>query len=227
MIGRLSIVADGFFVVVVFVLSCLNDVALRDVLIYLGAWSVYSTVRYFIAFMRFTSHDRQIIVLVLGSASALCTLLVFISLSFSALVACLGCKHANLLNRDNLYNTFQSLLGCSASFFLLGPPVVNLIFVVFWKSSSPDQTDRVSGRCSWDIDALWSGRSLPCDHTKVTPWGFWLVGAVARLFLSTVVAVSSVLTVAFNFTLTPSVLTLLDGVFHSQLQVHQNAQAVP
>ena len=213
----------------IFVLRCLNDASLRygSIIpngsgdlhpsstfprspsvhrhhpIATGAWSVYSTVRYFIAFTRFTSHERHIINLVLGSVSALCTLLVLISFLLSAFVACLGWKHANILDYDTLYNMFQSLLGCSASFLLLGPPIVNLIFVILWKSSSPEQTDRISGRCSWDIDALWSGRSIPCNPTKVTPWGFWLVGAVARLFLTTVVAVSLTLTYNnLNFILT-------------------------
>ncbi|CAL1698185.1 unnamed protein product [Somion occarium] len=162
----------------------------RSLLLLIGAWATYNTVRYFVALRTFTSHDRHIILLTLGSVSALSTALVLISLSLSAFATYLGWKESNY---RHLYNIIQSFLGHSAAFFLLGPAVVNLVFIVIWRSSSSEPADTVQGRCTWDIDALWSGSTSLCDPNRATPWGFWLVGAIVRLVLTVAVTLAYLL----------------------------------
>ncbi|KAI0077004.1 hypothetical protein K474DRAFT_1173425 [Panus rudis PR-1116 ss-1] len=156
----------------------------RSVLLLIGGWAVYTSIRYFIAITNFTSHDRRIILLVLGSVSAFSALLVSLSFLLSSLSAYLGWDH----DLAPLYATFQSFLGYSSSLFLLGPAIVNIVILALWKHSPPSPADSMQGRCTWDIDAIWTSITRNCaDNGRAVPWGFWLAGAIVRLVLTLVV----------------------------------------
>lgn len=147
---------------------------------------MYNTVRYFVAFTVYTTRDRQIALLVLGTAAALSFASLMLSILLSLFVPHLGWKHRS----RSSYTRIQALLTYTASLLILGPAIVNVIFVAVWRHSS-DPGLSVQGRCHWDIDVLWTGTGFECDVNHAVSWGAWLAGSVVRLIFTAVVLVST------------------------------------
>lgn len=146
---------------------------------------MYNTVRYFVAFTIYTARDRQIALLVLGTASALSFAFLSLSILLSFFAPPLGWKHQS----RSLYTRLQILLNYSASVLLLGPAVANIVFVAVWRRS-PDPGLSLQGRCHWDIDVFWTGTGFQCDVTHAVAWGYWLAGAIVRLVFTASILVS-------------------------------------
>lgn len=163
--------------------------AKRGVMILIGAWAVFNTIRYFLAYTIYRTHTRRIINLTLACVSAITAILTIFSLSLTALAALLGWKYGPRTS----YHFIQSLLGYLFPILLLGPPISNVVFVIMWKSSAPEPSDIVQGRCNWDIDALWSGTGSSCDSSRAMPWAFWLAAAIVRLVLTSCVTIAYLL----------------------------------
>lgn len=152
---------------------------------HVAAWAVYNTVRYFVAFTVYTSHGRQIAVLVLGTVTVLSFALIVVARLLALFAPHLGWKQ----KPSSPYPKIQAALRYAASTLLLGPPVVNIVLVFVWKHA-PDTSESVQGRCHWDIDVSWSGRGFECDARDAVSWGFWLAGALVRLLVTALVIVS-------------------------------------
>lgn len=146
---------------------------------------MYNTIRYFVAFTVYTARERQIALLVLGTAAALSFASLILSLLLSLFAPHLGWKQRS----RSSYARLQILLTYTASFLILGPAIVNLVFVAVWRHSS-DPGLSVQGRCHWDIDILWTGTGFECDVKDAVSWGAWLAGSVVRLVLTALVLVS-------------------------------------
>ncbi|KJA24954.1 hypothetical protein HYPSUDRAFT_456805 [Hypholoma sublateritium FD-334 SS-4] len=151
-----------------------------DILI--AAWSIYNTIRYFIAF---TVYDRT------NTPRGQ-------SLSF-ALGTCTGIALGLILCSKTLFLVKHRLLHCAQSFryltrtccvlrylsslFILTPAIVNFVFLFVWRNSSNSHYN-VHDRChSFDIDIVWSASRGTCSG-KSSPWGVWLAISCIRLVLT-------------------------------------------
>ncbi|KIP03030.1 hypothetical protein PHLGIDRAFT_130393 [Phlebiopsis gigantea 11061_1 CR5-6] len=186
----------------------------------IAVWAVYNTIRYFIAFSIYTARDRQIALLVLGSAAALSFALLVSSLLLSLLAPHLGWKY----RFRSGYTRIQALLSYMASFLLLGPAVVNVVFIALWRDSS-DPGLSIHGRCHWDIDVLWTGTGFECDVNDAVPWGSWLAGSVIRLFLTAGVIIASH-AVSYSYLVTRMPSRRLSGRTHSHSVSYNSAAGV-
>ncbi|OSX58038.1 hypothetical protein POSPLADRAFT_1061124 [Postia placenta MAD-698-R-SB12] len=152
----------------------------RTFLIIIGAWTTYNAVRYYVAFAIYQYYERQVIVLTLGTSTALSTAFTLTSLAFKFFAPRLGWR-----DRPRApHVVLQALLNYSSSVFLLGPAIVNFVFVFLWRHSD-NPVNTLRGRCHWDIDVFWSGLGSACPRGP--SWGFWLAGALVRLLLTIVV----------------------------------------
>ncbi|KAI0691808.1 hypothetical protein BC835DRAFT_1521174 [Cytidiella melzeri] len=156
--------------------------ARRVLRVVIAGWATYNTTRYFLAFTIYTSHDRQVILLVLGSVAVLSLALALTSQLLRTFAPHFGWNHAT----NSLYSRTQICLNSISSILLLGPAVVNVVFVVLWRRS-PDKAQSLQGRCHWDIDVVWSGTGFECDAATAIDWGFWLAGALVRLVLTALI----------------------------------------
>lgn len=139
-------------------------------------WTIYNTVRYFLSFPGFSSRQRQIISLCLGTSTTLC----FAILISSLLLAVLN-PYTQGDPSSAIEYTRGHILPYLASFLLVAPAIVNLVLVVSWRTSNDPQTT-LRGRCHWDIDVVWSGVGLVCDRSP--SFVSWLSGAVLRLCIT-------------------------------------------
>ncbi|PCH43152.1 hypothetical protein WOLCODRAFT_74244 [Wolfiporia cocos MD-104 SS10] len=143
-----------------------------------GGWTIYNTIRYYVAFTIYNYRTRQIILLALGTSTVLSLVLTLVML----LVAWFSPRLGLIYRPHAPHVLLQAILTYSSSVLLLAPAIVNFIFVFIWKSSSSD-IDTLRDRCHWDVDVLWSGVGARCDPGVA--WGYWLAGAVLRLVLTT------------------------------------------
>ncbi|OBZ74938.1 hypothetical protein A0H81_05510 [Grifola frondosa] len=148
--------------------------AKRTLLVVIGGWAGYNTVRYYVAAALHRYRVRQAISLVFGSSSALSLGCIFASVIISATAPHLG----HYLKPHSLHILLKELLYYSSSTLLLGLAVANFVLVFLWRDSS-DSIISLRGRCHWDIDVVWSGIGDQCDAGIA--WGFWLAGAICRL----------------------------------------------
>ncbi|CCM00702.1 uncharacterized protein FIBRA_02742 [Fibroporia radiculosa] len=151
--------------------------AKRLLLSTIGGWAVYNTVRYYLAASLYSYRERQIILLVLGTSAALS-----LTLIFTALIIALFAPQLGWVHRPGAPHVLvQACLSFCASALLLGPAIINLVFVFLWRhSSNTDNT--LQGRCHWDVDVFWSGLGVRCERSPA--WGSWVAGAVVRLVLT-------------------------------------------
>ncbi|GBE86959.1 hypothetical protein SCP_1002040 [Sparassis crispa] len=157
----------------------------RTTLLIMTSWAVYNTVRYYVAFTMFEYRPRQIVLLVLGTCTALSIALVISSLLISAFAPHIGWYHTP----HAPHVIVQTVLYYCASVLLLGPAVANLVFVFLWRHSA-ETIDTLRGRCHWDIDVLWSGVGTQCDGTHSPTWASWVAGSVVRLVLTVAVIIT-------------------------------------
>jgi len=77
-----------------------------------------------------------------------------------------------------------------ASVFLIGPATVNIILLTSWRNPrSVTDTRTISGRCNWDVDAVWSGTGQSCEGQDGIPFGAWLAASISRFVVSLLVVV--------------------------------------
>ncbi|KAI0085517.1 hypothetical protein BDY19DRAFT_438484 [Irpex rosettiformis] len=145
----------------------------------ISGWAIYNTIRYFLAFTTYPSHDRQVAALTLGSVAALSLALTLTSQVLGIFSPHFGWNYS----ATSLYTRLQTCLNYAASVLLLGPAIVNVVLTVLWRRSS-DHAQSLQGRCHWDIDVVWSGTGFECGVDHTVSWGYWLAGAVARLVLT-------------------------------------------
>ena len=146
-------------------------------------WTVQCTVRYFIASMIYTTPDRQVILIALGTSST--AAIVLISVSLLLFVYSSRCGWSPRLRR---FMRNGSAVPFALSFLLItAPAVVNLVLVFLWRDTSDDTS--IQGRCHWDVDVAWSGTGRRCSPSTSPAWGYWLAGAALRLLLTIAVLV--------------------------------------
>ncbi|KAJ6554367.1 hypothetical protein B0H19DRAFT_1071770 [Mycena capillaripes] len=142
------------------------------------AWSIYTTVRYFLAFAIYpSSTGGQVVSIVLATVS----LVSFAVLLAAAVVPFL---QTYLLGQNisiTVLLTVRMVLRYMSSVFILVPAVVNFALVFAWRTSS-DSALNMGNRCDVDIDVVWSIRS----HSTCSPppWGAWLALAIVRLLVT-------------------------------------------
>jgi hypothetical protein len=119
--------------------------------------------------------------LCLGASTILCVAILVSSLLLAVLNPCTHDNPSSIIEY-----TRGVILPYLASFLLLAPAVVNLIFVIAWRASNDPQTT-LRGRCHWDIDVIWSGVGLVCDRSP--SFVSWLGGAISRLCITSVALV--------------------------------------
>ncbi|KAI0310066.1 hypothetical protein OF83DRAFT_917596 [Amylostereum chailletii] len=154
-------------------------------LLVIAVWSVYTAVRYFVAYALYTADKRRAVALTLGTASLVCFSLTCLSASRRFVPAHFLFHHPERTAR--LRRTLRSILQLSISILLFIPTVVNLALVIAWRHS-PIVPLSLAGRCHWDLDVAWIGVGGQCV-TGGPAWGVWLIAALARLVLTCAVLV--------------------------------------
>lgn len=151
----------------------------------IGAWSLYNTVRYFLAFSAYNDSVGQTICLALGTGAG-----VSFALSLCSLFLTIQRRRPLVFGVPYKYLThIRSTLLYGASFFLLSPAAVNFSLTFLWKSSKNPQFN-LRTRCHLDVDVVWSVARNQCTD-KFRSWSVWVVLSSLRLFLTLVVVVSS------------------------------------
>ena len=148
-----------------------------------GAWSLYNTIRYFIAFSLYRSRTAQAISLILAASTTLTIGLHLASVllaSFSSYLISTRISHKNL-------HTTREILRYLASFFVLAPAVVSFA-LVFVLRGAQDPDLHFVGRCHWDIDVVWSASRSRCGNAA-PGWGVWLAAAIVRLIATLIIIV--------------------------------------
>ncbi|KAH9943904.1 hypothetical protein B0H21DRAFT_747516 [Amylocystis lapponica] len=151
--------------------------AKRILLAVIGAWGVYNTVRYYVAFTVYPFRTRQIFALALGTSTA-------VSLAFivSSLIIAAFAPHLGWIDRPRAPHVIaQCVLNYCSSVLLLAPAVVNFVLVFVWRHSS-DVVTAIAGRCHWDIDVVWSSLGARCAASPA--WGFWVAGSLVRMLIT-------------------------------------------
>lgn len=154
----------------------------------LAAWSIYNTIRYFIAFTIYDRTDTprgQSLSFALGTCAGIALGLIL-------------CSKALFLVKHRLLHCAQSfryltrtccILRYLSSLFILTPAIVNFVFLFVWRNSSNSHYN-IHDRChSVDIDIVWSASRGTCSG-KSLPWGVWLTLSCIRLVLTLAVPVS-------------------------------------
>ena len=160
-----------------------------------GAWTIYNTVRYFLAFTMYNSTAGQAMSLALGISTGS---------SFALLVcaAILSVFQPYLLHHGVPLKTLlfsRKSIQAFSSFLISAPAVYNLVMTIIWRNSTDDELN-FQHRCHLDIDVVWSVSGANC---RGLTWGPWFALSIIRLILTLVIIVSSLL----NFLFPCSILT--------------------
>ncbi|KAJ7613729.1 hypothetical protein DFH06DRAFT_1484557 [Mycena polygramma] len=145
----------------------------------MAGWSIYTTVRYFLAFAIYPSSTGGQIASIVLAAVSLVTCAVLLAAAVIPLL------QTYLLGQNFSITVLLSVrmaLRYASSFFLFATAAVNFVLVFAWRTSS-DSALNMGNRCVVDIDVVWSIRSHPTCTPP--PWGAWLALAIARLLLTT------------------------------------------
>ncbi|KAF8999878.1 hypothetical protein BDQ17DRAFT_1427609 [Cyathus striatus] len=145
---------------------------------FIGAWTIYNTVMYFLAFTVYNSSEGQVISLALGISTGVSFALLACAAVLSFCRSHLLAHHFPIWILDRLRTVIRYLL----SLLILGSSAVNLAMVNAIRRSSDVQL-RLSGRCHFDIDSIWSVSDNPCDGASPA-WGVWLTVAIVRLVMT-------------------------------------------
>ncbi|KAJ7038875.1 hypothetical protein C8F04DRAFT_950626 [Mycena alexandri] len=144
----------------------------------MALWSLYTTVRYFLAYAIYpSSTDGQIAAIVLATVSIASFAVLLGSAVIPFLQMYLLARHISI----EALLAVRTVLRYLASVLIVGPAVVNFALVFAWRRSS-DSALNMANRCDVDIDVVWSIRSHP---TCASPsWGAWLALAIVRLLVT-------------------------------------------
>ncbi|KAG7443194.1 uncharacterized protein BT62DRAFT_935146 [Guyanagaster necrorhizus] len=147
----------------------------------MGAWAIYSAIRYFLAFAFYQSITGQDVSLALGTSTAvsatflLCRFIV--SFCQTQLIRAHVDLHSILLTRT----IFRFL----ASIFLLGPAIVAFALTFVWQNVPEEPELSLSQRCGLDLDVVWavSASSSTCQG-RTHDWASWLGLSILRIFIT-------------------------------------------
>jgi len=143
-----------------------------------GGWAIYNIVRYFRAYMTYSSSTGLIVSLVLGTATTL-------SLAFLLTASLLAYFRPYLLMHDvplDYLLRIRDVLLYSSSFLLVAPALVSFALVFVWKNS-PDTQLRLENRCYLDIDVVWSISTTTCMNRQLS-WSLLLLLSIIRVILT-------------------------------------------
>jgi hypothetical protein len=143
-------------------------------------WSLYTTVRYFLAFAIYPSNTNGY------AASLILATLSLVSVAVLFAAAAIPFLQTYLLGRNITITallTVRTVLRYAASALLLVPAAVNFALVFAWRHSALAAGDR----CAVDLDVVWPIHS----HAGCAPppWDAWLALAIVRLVLTGAVLV--------------------------------------
>lgn len=129
-------------------------------------------------------HTRNHVAISLGTLSALAFL-------FFGSEVIIVYALAMQLHMDKKTRNYVHFLTYLASFLLLISAIVNIIFIFKWdRPQSREGIDHaIQGRCTWDVDAIWTGTGMSCPVNRAEPFGVWLGAGICRLLLTLVVVV--------------------------------------
>ncbi|KAK0200711.1 hypothetical protein DFS33DRAFT_1266389 [Desarmillaria ectypa] len=153
----------------------------------MGAWAIYNTVRYFLAFAVYQSITGQDVSLALGTSTAVSAtfLLCRVIVSFfqTQLIRAHVHLHSILLTRT----IFRFL----ASIFLLGPAIVAFALTFVWRNIPEEPELSLSQRCGLDLDVVWivSSSSATCQG-RTHNWASWLGLSILRIFITLAIIAS-------------------------------------
>ncbi|KAJ7868522.1 hypothetical protein B0H14DRAFT_310049 [Mycena olivaceomarginata] len=138
-------------------------------------WSLYTTVRYFLAFAIYASYTNGY------AASLILATLSLVSVAVLFAAAAIPFLQTYLLGRNITITallTVRTVLRYAASSLLLVPAAVNFALVFAWRHSALAAGDR----CAVDLDVVWPIHS----HAGCAPppWDAWLALAIVRLVLT-------------------------------------------
>ncbi|KAF8064334.1 hypothetical protein FPV67DRAFT_1504536 [Lyophyllum atratum] len=150
--------------------------------IIMGAFAVYNTVRYFVAFVRYESVGGQAASIVLGISTGASFAFLTCAFVLSVFQSCLLTHHVPLRPLLLTRTAFHAL----ASFALFGPAVVNVALLFAWKNS-PITELNLQRRCHTDIDVIWSVSNAEC---KPPSWGVWVALSLLRLVITLFIIIS-------------------------------------
>ncbi|KAJ7055207.1 hypothetical protein C8F01DRAFT_1159788 [Mycena amicta] len=174
------------------------QVMMRVLEVIIGAWAVYTTVRYFLAYAGM--HAGQTAAIILAVASLL---------SFAVLVASIVVPYLqtyilghNKSDTALFISVVRLVLRYGAAVFLLAPSLANFVLVVVWRDTSSVALN-TPVRCNLDIDVVWSIHA-PASCSP-PPWELWLTLAIIRLLLTVVILTIYLLSLAsYDHTRRPS-----------------------
>ncbi|RDB17602.1 hypothetical protein Hypma_001041 [Hypsizygus marmoreus] len=163
----------------------------------MGAFAVYNTIRYFLAFTIYDSPDGQTVSLAMG----ICT---GASLAFMACAYILSIFQPHLLIQQIPLRTVllsRTAFHALASFTLLAPALVNMVFLFMWKNSGIPELN-VLQRCHVDIDVIWTASSSPC---RPSGWVAWLALSIVRLVVTiSIIILYHIIASKYHITRRPS-----------------------
>ncbi|CAK5272023.1 unnamed protein product [Mycena citricolor] len=145
-------------------------------------WSVYTTVRYFLAYTTTGKAEA----LALGT----CSIAAFAVIVISSSIPLIQDYALRYKGSVGLLPTLRHFLRFFASFLLVSPAIVNLALVVVWK-------DNTLRRCKLDIDVVW--------HDGCSFQGAWFTLVVVRMIVTLLfLIVYHVCVRAYHYTRRPS-----------------------
>ncbi|KAG7087755.1 hypothetical protein E1B28_013696 [Marasmius oreades] len=163
----------------------------------LGLWAIYTTVRYFIAYIVYSSTVGQNLALGLACTSTIA----FAFLICDAVVTVFRTRL--IASRSSLRSLLllRTVFLCLSFFFLLCVAIVNLVVTIVLRCS---HTSELSAdlRCNLDIDVIWS---ISSSKTSCPPessnWTGWIALAIFRVAATLVLVLSMLITTSqYNIT---------------------------
>ncbi|THV03556.1 hypothetical protein K435DRAFT_791746 [Dendrothele bispora CBS 962.96] len=174
--------------------------------IIVAVWATYNTVRYFLAYTKYSSTTGQTISLALGTSTAVSLAFLICSFIISSLHSYLIAKHIPIYH---LLLT-RTILEYLSTFFFLSPSIVNLVLTVLWKRAPTDaagggqdtELGILDRRCGeLDVDLVWSitttrecaAQQNSNDGEEQANWTAWLGLAIFRVVMTLLVVFSVIL----------------------------------
>ncbi|KAJ6626008.1 hypothetical protein B0H10DRAFT_569385 [Mycena sp. CBHHK59/15] len=141
-------------------------------------WSLYTTVRYFLAYSVYPSNTSgKAVAIVLAIVSTVSFTVLFAAVVIPLLQLYLLSRNFSI---EALLQT-RMVLRYMSSFFVSSTTIVNFALTFAWRAS-PDPALDLRNRCDLDIDVVWSIRSHPACSPP--PWGGFLALSIVRLLVT-------------------------------------------
>ncbi|KAG5645129.1 hypothetical protein DXG03_006846 [Asterophora parasitica] len=179
--------------------------------IIMGAFAVYNTVRYFLAFTMFESVDGQAASLSLGISTGASFAFLVCAFILSLFQPYLLSQHIPLRFLLRTRTAFHA----AASLALFGPAVANVVLLFIWKAS-PNMEVNVERRCHVDIDVVWSVSDSKCPPHA---WGMWIALSFLRLVITLFVMI------VYHWIATTSHRLRRPSLSRSQRKYHDRAES--